>query len=44
VREFAEAGELMSYGANLSDMQRQLGIYTGRIFKGAKPADFPVVQ
>ncbi|HEX2363885.1 MAG TPA: ABC transporter substrate binding protein, partial [Bradyrhizobium sp.] len=43
-RDFAEAGGLMSYGTNLVDAFRQMGVYTGRILKGAKLADMPVVQ
>jgi ABC-type uncharacterized transport system substrate-binding protein len=43
-RAFAEGGGLMSYGTNLDDQAHQVGLYTGRVLKGEKPADLPVMQ
>ena len=44
IRDPVEAGGLMSYGTNFADMFHQVGVYTGSILKGAKPADLPVLQ
>ena len=44
VRAYAEVGGLVSYGTDILDAFRQVGVYTARVLKGAKPADLPVVQ
>ena len=43
-REFSDIGGLMSYGPNFGDVFRQIGSYVGRLLKGAKPAELPVIQ
>jgi ABC-type uncharacterized transport system substrate-binding protein len=44
VREFAAAGGLWTYGTSITDANRLLGVYTGRVLKGTKSADLPVIQ
>ncbi|MGB8893235.1 MAG: ABC transporter substrate binding protein [Pseudolabrys sp.] len=43
-RDMTVAGGLLSYGASLPDLYRQVGVYTGKILQGAKPADMPILQ
>ena len=43
-REYADDGGLMSYGSNFADVYRLVGVYTGKVLKGAKPSELPVMQ